>query len=49
MFIKQHSMFDVLTAFLMAGIMYIVVYQADIVSSLQSYRAERSKRRYRQI
>lgn len=32
MFIKQHSMFDVLTAFIMAGIMYLVVYQANIVT-----------------
>lgn len=37
-FIKQHSMFDVLTAFIMSGIMYLVVYQADIVALYQEYR-----------
>lgn len=26
MFLKQHSVFDVLTAFLMAGVLYTVVY-----------------------
>lgn len=34
-FIKQHSMFDVLTAFAMAAIMYFVVYQLDIVAFFQ--------------
>lgn len=38
LFIKQHSMFDVLTAFIMAGIMYLVVYQADIVALYQARR-----------
>lgn len=38
-FIKQHSMFDVLTAFIMAGIMYLVVYQADVVALYQAGRA----------
>jgi membrane-associated phospholipid phosphatase len=31
MFIKQHSVFDVTTAFIMAAIMYIVVYSSDVV------------------
>lgn len=35
MFIKQHSMFDVLTAFAMSAIMYLIVYQFDIVSVFQ--------------
>ena len=38
-FIKQHSMFDVLTAFVMAGFMYVIVYQVDIVAFWQAYRA----------
>ena len=38
LFIKQHSMFDVLTAFIMAGIMYLVVYQADIVALCKARR-----------
>ncbi len=29
MFIKQHSIFDVITAFIMAAVMYLVVYQGD--------------------
>lgn len=30
-FIKQHSMFDVLTAFIMAAVMYVIVYHYDIL------------------
>ncbi len=47
-FIKQHSLFDVLTAFMMSAIMYVVVYQADIVSAWQTYRSH-AKRRIRHI
>lgn len=39
MFIKQHSMFDVLTAFILSGVMYLVVYQADIVALYREYRS----------
>lgn len=35
-FIKQHSMFDVLTAFLMAGIMYVPVYRRDALRTLKA-------------
>lgn len=35
MFIKQHSVFDVLTAFILAGIMYIVVYRRDLVLAIK--------------
>lgn len=42
-FIKQHSMFDVLTAFVMAATMYVVVYQADIVAYCQWYRWKRQR------
>lgn len=49
-FIKQHSMFDVLTAFVMAGIMYALVYQADIVAILQSFHSgEKRNNRVRQV
>lgn len=34
-FLKQHSMFDVLTAFVMAAIMYAIVYRYDIVFLLR--------------
>lgn len=47
-FIKQHSMFDVLTAFIMAGIMYAVVYQANVVTAWRSLHTT-AKRRIRQI
>ncbi len=33
--IKQHSLFDVLTAFIMAGIMYVVVYRYDVVLAVK--------------
>ena len=36
MFIKQHSAFDVVTAFIMAAIMYGIVYRTDIL--IHSYR-----------
>ncbi len=42
MFLKQHSVFDVLTAFAMAAIMYTIVYRTDLLMNL---RANRSKRR----
>lgn len=48
-FIKQHSMFDVLTAFVMAGVMYMVVYQVDIVAFCQAYRSNWKHRRVRQV
>ncbi len=38
MFIKQHSIFDVITAFLLAFIMYIVVYRYDILVPLRKLR-----------
>lgn len=36
MFLKQHSLFDVLTAFVLAGIMYIVVYRYDLVLAIRN-------------
>lgn len=41
--IKQHSMFDVLTAFVMAATMYVIVYQADIVAFFQWHRWKRHR------
>jgi len=35
MFIKQHSVFDVLTAFGLAAIMYVVVYRYDLLVALR--------------
>lgn len=43
-FLKQHSMFDVITAFLMAVIMQQIVYHMDIVGFLQGARIRRSRR-----
>lgn len=48
MFLKQHSMFDVLTAFVMAAVMYGVVYYFDIVTlwKFRKYRtAQRARKR----
>lgn len=47
--IKQHSVFDVLTAFLMAGILYAVVYVFDIVTVYQSRRFRIKRDRIHQI
>lgn len=35
LFLKQHSMFDVLTAFLMAGVVYVFVYRLDLVAGFR--------------
>ncbi len=40
-FLKQHSVFDVITAFLMAAVLYIIVYKYDILAVLQASRARR--------
>ena len=34
-FLKQHSMFDVLTAFIMAAIVYTIVYRFDVIMSFK--------------
>lgn len=44
-FIKQHSVFDVLTAFVMAAVMYVVVYQFDVIASLKTSRSNSKRRR----
>lgn len=49
MFIKQHSVFDVLTAFIMAAVMYIVVYGFDVVTVWQAHRYGTKSRRIRQV
>lgn len=35
MFLKQHSVFDVCTAFALAGVMYVVVYRRDILLEIR--------------
>jgi membrane-associated phospholipid phosphatase len=43
MLIKQHSVFDVLTAFVMAAVMYSIVYRHDLILLLRmSYRRKKS-------
>lgn len=44
MFIKQHSLFDVLTAFALATIMYAVVYRVDILVTFRNKSSKESKR-----
>ncbi len=42
MFLKQHSVFDVVTAFIMAAIMYGITYKYDI---LTAYRERRTRKK----
>lgn len=44
MFIKQHSVFDVLTAFVLAAVMYAVVYRYDVVLAYRTMRAKKKAR-----
>lgn len=44
MLIKQHSVFDVVTAFVMAAVMYTVVYHYDIVLMIQMARNKKKAR-----
>lgn len=37
MFLKQHSVFDVLTAFILAAIMYVIVYRYDLVLAIKNF------------
>lgn len=48
-FLKQHSLFDVITAFIMAAIMYLIVYTYDIVTVSQMRRYFSRRRRFRQV
>ena len=41
MFIKQHSVFDVTTAFIMAAIMYGIVYHLDVLVQLNIFHIRR--------
>lgn len=43
MFIKQHSVFDVVTAFIMAAIMYGITYKYDIVTAHRERARTRKK------
>ncbi|MBP3603461.1 MAG: phosphatase PAP2 family protein [Lachnospiraceae bacterium] len=47
-FIKQHSLFDVITGFIMAVVLYLIVYAYDIVTVLQMRRYIR-RRSVRQV
>ena len=43
-FLKQHSMFDVITAFVLAAIMYIIVYRCDIPRALHTSLYKRKQK-----
>lgn len=45
MFIKQHSVYDVLTAFIMAGVMYALVYRSDMLYGFRHNWLNRRKRK----
>lgn len=40
-FLKQHSIFDVITAFIMTAILYVIVYKYDILAVIQAYLSKR--------
>ncbi len=44
MLIKQHSVFDVITAFVLAAVMYAVVYRYDIILMIQTARDKKKPR-----
>ncbi len=43
MFIKQHSVYDVTTAFIMASIMYLIVYRSDLLLNIRHSYQNRKK------
>lgn len=45
MFLKQHSVFDVLTAFGLAAVMYVAVYKRDVVLTWRRQLQESKKKR----
>ena len=46
MFLKQHSMFDVLTGLGMASAMYVLVYRQDLIANMRgALRSRGSKSR----
>ena len=48
-FLKQHSLFDVITGLIMAAIMYLVVYAYDVVTVYQMRRYLSRRKRFRQV
>lgn len=45
MFTKQHSVFDVTTAFIMASIMYLLIYRFDILLNMKHNLNHKNKRK----
>lgn len=45
MLVKQHSVFDVTTAFIMAAIMYVLVYQSDVLLNLKHNLQNKNRRK----
>ena len=43
MFLKQHSVFDVITAFILAGAMYSVLYRNDRITLQRQRRSSRRR------
>lgn len=43
MFIKQHSVFDVLTAFGLAAVMYVVVYKHDFIPAIKNIHSDKKR------
>lgn len=45
LFLKQHSLFDVMTAFIMAAAVYIITYRTELLASLRRTYIESQKRK----
>lgn len=44
-FLKQHSLFDVMTAFILAAIVYVFTYRTELLSNLRNLYLEYQKRK----
>lgn len=44
MLIKQHSVFDVITAFIMATVLFVVVYKCDVINLFRNFKLSRIKK-----
>lgn len=45
MLLKQHSVFDVTTAFIMATVMYLIVYRSDVLLNMKNSFENRKRRK----
>ena len=43
MFIKQNYTFEIMTAFVMAAVLYVLVYRTDIILNIRTKNLEKKK------